>query len=118
MAPLGFDAPIVGSPNFDALRDAMDQGTNRVKDAGAEAGQAFYDAASRGADLLDQASSRLEQSLDAGAARLEQGLRNGAAAISSVKVQVAAPASPAARPGPNANLGRSMPDAGMPGSGR
>lgn len=82
----------------DQLRDAMDTAGDAVKDGGTDAATAILDAMRTGVGLLERAAGRLEQSLT-----------NGAAAVSSAKVQVQAPG---ARPGPNANLGHSMPNAG------
>lgn len=107
---LSFAEPLIGRAEVDTLRQAMESGGGTLKDAGVDAGAAFYDGAARGAALLNQAADRLERSLE-----------NGAAAISAAKPQM--PSAPAAGRGvyplgngaPNANLGTSMPNAGTPG---
>lgn len=102
--PTGADTPILMQFDpgaADLLRDAMEAGGGEVRSAGVESADAIREAA---------------QELRAAADRIGENGRAAAAAISAARPQMPVPSpTRAGSSGPNANLGQSMPNAGITG---
>lgn len=106
-APSG---PVMPLPTPNPLRDVRTMslpdisGATAVEQAGSSAGTQIQEGATTGADALNRAADRLEQAI-----------KSGAAALSNVRIPMPVP-NPM-RPPVNANLGYSMPNAGVAGGG-